>query len=108
MASITLMTTVASTTKTTNTGNLMAEYSAWVGALTAGILFQLGAVAMGAYLQTSALASIYGATGSVLAVLLWAYYTAQTVLYGGEICHEHALLTTSEEDPLAKVPDNSK
>ena len=81
--------------------------SAWAGAFTSGILFQLGALAMGAYLATRVLASIYGAAGSVLAVLLWAYYTAQTVLYGGEVCHEHALLAADPDDPLSGVPDRS-
>jgi membrane protein len=64
--------------------------SAWAGAFVAAILFQAGAIAVGAYLSTRVLGSIYGAAGSVLAVLLWAYYTVQAILFGGEVCREHA------------------
>ena len=62
--------------------------SAWIGAAVAGVLFQAGALLVGAYLGMKVLASVYGAAGSVLAVLLWAYYTAQTVLFGAEVCRE--------------------
>ena len=62
--------------------------SAWIGAAVTGVLFQAGALLVGAYLGAKVLASVYGAAGSVLAVLLWAYYTAQTVLFGAEVCRE--------------------
>ncbi len=62
--------------------------SAWIGAAVTGVLFQLGSLLTGAYLGAKVLGSVYGAAGSVLAVLLWAYYTAQTVLFGAEFCRE--------------------
>ena len=62
--------------------------SAWIGAAVTGVLFQLGSLLTGAYLGAKVLASVYGAAGSVLAVLLWAYYTAQTVFFGAEVCRE--------------------
>ncbi|MHC4506816.1 MAG: YihY/virulence factor BrkB family protein, partial [Planctomycetota bacterium] len=63
--------------------------SVWIGtALTAG-LFQAGSLAMGAYLGTRVLATVYGPAGSVLAVLIWAYYSAQTVLFGAQFTKAH-------------------
>ncbi len=65
--------------------------SVWVGAAATAVLFQAGALAMGAYLGTRVLASVYGPAGSVLAVLIWAYYSAQTVLFGAQFTKAHAL-----------------
>ena len=56
----------------------------WVGAAVAAILFNIGKFAIGYYLGRSAFATIYGAVGSLLVVLLWAYYSAQIFLFGAE------------------------
>jgi membrane protein len=78
--------------------------SAWSGAIVTGILFQAGALAMGAYLSTRVLSTFYGAAGSVLAVMLWAYYTVQTVLFGAEVCREHARAKEKLVPTLATRP----
>ena len=65
--------------------------SVWIGAALTAALFQAGALAMGAYLGTRILASVYGPAGSILAVLVWAYYSAQTVLFGAQFTKAHAL-----------------
>jgi membrane protein len=57
----------------------------WAGALVAAVLFNVGKLAIGLYLARSAFASIYGAAGSLLILLLWAYYSAQIVLFGAEL-----------------------
>ncbi|MHC4198385.1 MAG: YihY/virulence factor BrkB family protein [Planctomycetota bacterium] len=64
--------------------------SVWIGAVLTAVLFQAGALAMGAYLGTRVLASVYGPAGSVLAVLVWAYYSAQAVLFGAQFTKAHA------------------
>jgi membrane protein len=64
--------------------------SVWVGSLVTAVLFQLGAVAIGVYLGARVLVSTYGAAGSVLALLIWAYYSAQTALFGMEFTKAHA------------------
>ena len=56
----------------------------WVGAVVAAVLFNIGKVAIGYYLGRSSFASIYGAVGSLLVLLLWAYYSAQIFLFGAE------------------------
>jgi membrane protein len=56
----------------------------WAGALVAAALFNIGKRVIGFYLGKSAFASVYGAAGSLLILLLWAYYSAQIVLFGAE------------------------
>jgi membrane protein len=48
----------------------------WVGALVTGILFSLGKLAIGLYLGRSSIASPFGAAGSVVALVVWVYYSA--------------------------------
>jgi membrane protein len=56
----------------------------WVGALVTAGLFSLGKNLIGLYLGTSAIASSYGAAGSVVVLLVWVYYSSQVVLLGAE------------------------
>ena len=56
----------------------------WVGALVTAGLFTIGKFLIGLYLGTSAMASSYGAAGSVIVVLVWVYYTSQIILLGAE------------------------
>jgi membrane protein len=56
----------------------------WVGALVTAGLFTVGKGLIGLYLGTSAIASSYGAAGSVVVLLVWVYYSAQVVLLGAE------------------------
>jgi len=61
-----------------------------VGALVTALLITIGKVAIGLYIGTSGIASSYGAAGSVLAALLWVYYSAQIFLYGAEFTRAYA------------------
>ena len=56
----------------------------WVGALVTAGLFNIGKYLIGLYLGTSGVASAYGAAGSVVVLLVWVYYSSQTVLLGAE------------------------
>lgn len=55
-----------------------------IGAMATSLLFMVGKFAIGAYLGSSALASNYGAGGSIILILAWVYYSA-TILYFGAI-----------------------
>jgi membrane protein len=55
------------------------------GALVAGVLFNIGKWAIGAYLGKSAVASAFGAAGSLVVLLVWVYYSAQILLFGAEV-----------------------
>lgn len=48
-----------------------------LGAVVTALLFTLGKHLIGLYLGNSAVASSYGAAGSVVALMLWVYYSAQ-------------------------------
>jgi membrane protein len=47
-------------------------------------MITIGKMAIGIYLGSTAVTSSFGAAGSVLASLLWVYYSAQIFLYGAE------------------------
>lgn len=60
------------------------------GAFTA-FLFMIGKFAIGAYLGSSAIASIYGAAGSVILILVWVYYSAIILYFGAEFTKVYAI-----------------
>ena len=56
----------------------------WVGAAVTALLFTIGKSVIGFYLGRSTVASVYGAAGSLVVILLWIYYSAQVVFFGAE------------------------
>lgn len=60
----------------------------WIGALITSVLFALGKTLIGAYIGRSDWATGYGPIGSVLALLIWIYYSAQVVLFGAELTRQ--------------------
>ncbi|MEO6995686.1 MAG: YihY/virulence factor BrkB family protein, partial [Lacunisphaera sp.] len=56
----------------------------WLGAGVTAFLFTAGKTFLGIYLSRAALASAYGAAGSLIVLLLWSYYAAQIVFLGAE------------------------
>ena len=64
----------------------------WVGGLVTAILFNIGKFAIGYYLGKSAFSSVYGAAGSLLVFLLWAYFSAQIFLFGAEFTKSYSLV----------------
>ncbi len=61
-----------------------------VGALVTAFFFILGQAALGRYLATSSIGSIYGAAGSLVVVLVWVYYSAQVFFLGAEFTYVYA------------------
>lgn len=62
----------------------------WVGsAVTAG-LFTLGKFGLGLYLGSAGVSSAYGAAGSIVALVIWVYYSAQVLLVGAEFTEVYA------------------
>jgi membrane protein len=57
----------------------------WFGAAVTALLFTIGKTLIGLYLGNSSVASVYGAAGSLVIVLLWAYYSSQILFFGAEL-----------------------
>lgn len=81
---------------------------AWIGAAFTAGLFGLGKYAIGLYLGNSGLVSSVGAAGSLIALLLWVYYSAQIFFLGAEFTRQYALefgsLQPETADPANQRP----
>ena len=62
----------------------IAWRNVWTGAAVTAVLFTIGKTLIGLYLGRSTVASVYGAAGSLIVILLWIYYSAQIVFFGAE------------------------
>lgn len=63
----------------------------WIGASISAVLFVAGKSILGFYFGRSAIASSYGAAGSLIIVLVWVYYSAQILFFGAEFTRVYAL-----------------
>ena len=77
-----------------------------IGALVTAFLFSIGKFLIGLYIGKSALASGFGAAGSLAVLLAWVYYSAQIFLFGAEFtwAYAHAFGSRQSEPALA-TPD---
>lgn len=62
----------------------------WVGAAITSLLFAVGKWLIGLYLGRSAVASPFGAAGTLVVVILWVYYSAQVFFLGAEFTRAYA------------------
>jgi membrane protein len=60
---------------------------ALVGAFGTAFLFTIGKSLLALYLGKTGVGSIYGAAGSLVAVVVWIYYSAQIFFFGAEFTH---------------------
>ncbi|HEV6968643.1 YihY/virulence factor BrkB family protein [Roseateles sp.] len=72
-----------------------------LGALVTAGLFALGRYAIGTYLQRSGVVSGFGAAASVVAMLVWVYFSAQILLLGAEFTWAYARVLGSRQDTPA-------
>lgn len=63
---------------------------AWIGAIFTATLFSLGNYLIGLYLGNSNATSGFGAAGSLIALLLWVYYSALIFFLGAEFTWQYA------------------
>ncbi len=77
----------------------------WVGAGVTAALFTLGKYLIGVYMGRASVSSGFGAAGSLVAILVWVYYSAQIFLLGAEFtwvfAHRHGRVP-------ARLPEGSK
>jgi membrane protein len=65
-------------------GRIPLRYVAY-GAFVAAVLFTIGKVLLSYYLVYTSTASVYGAAGSLVAFLIWIYYSSQILFFGAEL-----------------------
>ncbi len=56
----------------------------WLGAAVTSLLFTAGKFLIGLYIGKTAVASAYGAAGSLVIIVVWVYYSTQILLLGAE------------------------
>jgi membrane protein len=71
----------------------------WVGAAATALLFTLGKSAIGLYLGRSSVSSTYGAAGSLVALVVWVYYSAIILLLGAAFTRVYAERFGSHIEP---------
>jgi membrane protein len=62
----------------------------WIGAIATAALFTIGKWAIGIYLGGAAMASMYGAASSLMAILVWVYYSALIFFLGADFTYVYA------------------
>lgn len=62
-----------------------------IGALGTAAMFTLGKFLIGLYIGNSGVANSFGAAGSMIALLLWVYYSAQIFFLGAEFARQYAI-----------------
>jgi len=63
----------------------------WLGAVIAAVLFEVGRFLLGFYFGRSAIASSYGAAGSLIIILVWVFYSAQILFFGAAFTRVYAM-----------------
>ena len=69
------------------------------GAVVTAVLFMIGKFAISLYIGQSDVGGTYGATGSLVVVLLWTYYSSIILYFGAEFTKAYAVAFGSEIYP---------
>jgi membrane protein len=75
------------------------------GAVFTSIFFMLGKASIGYYLVHSHMASMYGAAGSLVVLLLWIYYSSVIIYFGATFTKVYAYLYGEKIIPLSYAVD---
>jgi membrane protein len=75
----------------------------WVGAFATALSFSIGRVALSWYVGRSATVSPFGAAGSLVALIVWVYYSAQILFFGAEFTQVFATRYGSRILPSANA-----
>lgn len=88
-----------------------AASSSWrnilVGAAGTAFLFTVGKLLLGLYLGKASVGSGYGVAGSVVAVVIWVYYSAQIFFFGAEFARAYSQAQERALDSGTKVSSAS-
>lgn len=77
----------------------------WLGSIITGILFTIGKMALAYYFGKAEPASVYGAAGSIILILLWVSYSSMILFFGAEFTAAYAKMYSGIIPPtdIAKV-----
>jgi membrane protein len=78
----------------------------WEGAFITALLFSVGRLGISFYLSHSTVASTYGAAGSLVALLIWVYYSCAILFFGAEVTRamrEHSGLHVQPKSKAVRV-----
>jgi len=71
----------------------------WLGSVIAGSLFTIGKTALAFYFGKAEPASIYGAAGSIILILLWVSYSSMVTFFGAEFTATYAKMFSGKVPP---------
>ena len=61
-----------------------------LGSFVTAVLFSIGKYLIGLYIGKSAVASHFGAAGTLVVVIMWVYYSSQIFFFGAELTREYS------------------
>jgi membrane protein len=71
----------------------------WLGAIVTSLLFTIGKTVLAYYFAKAQPASIYGAAGSVILILLWVSYSSMILFFGAEFTSAFATMYSGKVAP---------
>ena len=75
----------------------------WRGAFLTALLFSIGRLLISFYLSHSTVASTYGAAGSLVALLIWVYYSCAILFFGAELTRASREVSGLPVQPKSKA-----
>ncbi len=81
----------------------VAWRNVWSGGFITALLFNVGKLMFSVYIGKSSFASIYGAIGSLVVILLWVYYSALILFFGAQLTSVYAHKFGAKPQPLRGV-----
>ncbi len=73
----------------------------WLGSLVTGLLFTIGKMSLAYYFGKAEPASVYGAAGSIILILLWVSYSSMILFFGAEFTAAFAKMYSGIVAPTA-------
>lgn len=71
----------------------------WLGSFVTGLLFTIGKTALAFYFGKTDPASVYGAAGSIILILLWVSYSSMIMFFGAEFTATYAKMYSGNVPP---------
>ena len=80
----------------------------WLGSILTGLLFTIGKTALAFYFGKAEPASIYGAAGSIILILLWVSYSSMILFFGAEFTVAYAKMYSGVVPPTEIAKTDSQ